>query len=124
MILQVTLQAASVAVDSTSITHYAEKARLTSQRNIADLWTNGSLGDKDGLPDRKTRIYIGADMARPAVHTSKDSNSESVSEGAAPAKKKRKGKAERNRLKKEQEQALVGSTAAVLPKTIEQPSGR
>lgn len=113
------LQAATVAVDASSIVSCALKARLESEPNVAELWANGNLGERDGLPDRKTRIYIPADQARPGggitiVHT------QQIGLEAARAKKKRKGKAERNRIKKEQEQALgsnVINMAAVQPAT-------
>ena len=110
------LQAATVAVDGSSIMSYALKTRLNSQPGIAEVWLDGSLGDRDGLPDRKTRIYIPADQARPEgditiVHT------QQIGSEAAPAKKKRKGKAERNRIKKEQEQALGSTMAVVQPAT-------
>ncbi|KAL0025052.1 hypothetical protein WJX79_002625 [Trebouxia sp. C0005] len=55
---QVLERAAWVAVEADVILNQAAKMRQASQRHIAALWTDGSLGDIDGLPDRKTRIYI------------------------------------------------------------------
>ena len=108
------LQAATVAVSSSSIMSYAIKRRLESQPGIAEVWLDGSLGDRDGLPGRKTRIYIPADQAQPGGDITVVNTRLTDSE-AAPAKKKRKGKAERNRIKKEQEKALGSDTTAVRP---------
>ncbi len=96
-----------MAIEADVILHQAAKMRQASQRHIAALWTDGSLGNIDGLPDRKTRIYISDSMVcktsqvvttyqqPPAVIDGQRSL------GEQPAKKKRKGKAERNRLKRE-----------------------
>lgn len=72
----------------------------------------------EGLPNRKTRIYIGSDMARPhgVIASSVTTHAAAICSAKAahaagtdtdlPLKKKRKGKSERNRLKKLQEQAV------------------
>ena len=83
----------------------ALKARLESQPNVAEVWLDGNLGERDGMPDRQTRIYIPADQAAPGGAITIRHTQQTGLE-AVPAKKKRKGKAERNRIKKEQEQAL------------------
>lgn len=108
------MQAASVAVDGRSITSYADQMKLKCLHAVAPLWTDGNLGDNNGLPERKTRIYIPEDMALPgrSVRVA-DCAREASNNGTAPAKKKRKGKAERNRLKREHEQALASNTAAM-----------
>ncbi|KAL0055870.1 hypothetical protein WJX82_005240 [Trebouxia sp. C0006] len=60
--LQILEQAARVAIEADVILNQAAKMRQASQRHIAALWTDGSLGNTDGLPDRKTRIYISDSM--------------------------------------------------------------
>ncbi|KAL0023669.1 hypothetical protein WJX77_011620 [Trebouxia sp. C0004] len=63
---QVFNQAARVAIEADIILKQAAKMQQVSQRHIATLWTDGSLGNIDGLPDRKSRIYIPDSM--PVVH--------------------------------------------------------
>jgi len=122
--LQFLQQAAQVAVDADSIIQTAVKLKKACQHNTADIWIDGSLGSNDGLPDRKTRIYIAAAMAnkRKATATEKSQIgvpgqppacvSAATSDGVQPVKKKRKGKSERNRLKKE---AAMQQTDAQTP---------
>lgn len=107
--MQVCVQAAAVAVDSTAIMHFADQYKCKHQHVVAPVWTDGNLGNKEGLPDRKTRIYIPADMAQPGgvVSTVRVSEQKTADTDGPPAKKKRKGKAERNRLKREQEEAVA-----------------
>lgn len=105
---QVLEQAARVAIEADIILNQAAKLRQASRRHIAALWTDGSLGHIDGLPDRKTRIYIPDSMvSRSSQAVTEYQQSPAVVGGQhslkeQPAKKKkRKGKAERNRLKRE-----------------------
>ncbi|DBA72890.1 TPA: hypothetical protein ACH3X2_009853 [Trebouxia sp. C0005] len=104
---QVLERAAWVAVEADVILNQAAKMRQASQRHIAALWTDGSLGDIDGLPDRKTRIYISDSIVcKSSQVVTPYQQSPAVIDGQhppgeQPAKKKRKGKAERNRLKQE-----------------------
>lgn len=99
--LQVLEQAARVAIEADVILTQAANIRQASQRHIAALWTDGSLGNNDGLPDRKTRIYIPNSMVCKSSQQSPIVIDGQHSLGEQPAKKKRKGKAERNRLKRE-----------------------
>ncbi len=99
--LQVLEQAARVAIEADVILNQAAKVRQASQRHIGALWTDGSLGNIDGLPDRKTRIYISDSTVCKASQQSPAAIDGQHSLGEQPAKKKRKGKAERNRLKRE-----------------------
>ncbi len=105
--MQVLKQAARVAIEAEVVLNQAAKTRQASQRHIAALWTDGSLGKINGLPDRKTRIYIPDSMiCKTSQVVTEYQQSPAVidgqhSLGEQPAKKKRKGKAERNRLKRE-----------------------
>lgn len=109
-------QAAQVAVEGHHILQLAAKHQQLLKQDIAEVWTDGSLGSIDGLPDRKTRTYIPDSMAHrqsrqsaPASQQHTAASSEEVDHGSQPAKKKRKGKSERNRLKREAaEQATLG----------------
>lgn len=103
LLLQILQQAAQVAIDTVQILAQANKLKKTAAPGIAGLWTDGSLGEDDELPARKTRIYIPSSAAvrgktLPAAdHSGLACNTVS----GQPAKKKRKGKAERNKLKRE-----------------------
>lgn len=109
-------QAAEVAVEAEYILQQSAKQQQICRQDIAEVWTDGSLGSIDGLPDRKTRIYIPYSIAHqhsrqlaPASQQHTAATSEEVVHGSQPAKKKRKGKSERNRLKREAaEQATFG----------------
>ena len=90
-----------MAIEADVILNQAAKMRQASQRHIAALWTDGSLGNIDGLPDRKTRIYISDSMVCKSSQQLSAVIDGEHSPGGQPAKKKRKGKAERNRLKRE-----------------------
>ena len=116
--LQVLEQAARVAIEADVILNQAAKMQQASQRHIAALWTDGSLGNVDGLPDRKTRIYIPESMlCKTSQVITENQQSPAVidgqhSLGEQPAKKKRKGKAERNRLKREAAEKAILPDAA------------
>ena len=120
--MQTLMQSADVAVEAAIIVMQAASMKQSAQRNVAELWTDGSLGGNDGLPERKTRIYIPATMACKQSTKSKKSTlasagsqsgvDASVIDGGQPPRKKRKGKSERNRLKKEAEAALQQTDAA------------
>lgn len=115
---QVLEQAARVAIEADVILNQAAKMRQASLRHIAALWTDGSLGNIDGLPSRKTRIYISDSMvckSSQVVTTYQQSPAVidgQHSPGEQPTKKKRKGKAERNRLKRETAEKAVLPDAA------------
>ncbi|KAL3140362.1 hypothetical protein ABBQ38_004623 [Trebouxia sp. C0009 RCD-2024] len=97
-------QAAEVAIDTSQILAQANKLKQTAAPGIAGVWTDGSLGEDDGLPARKTRIYIpssAAVRANTAPAASQSAAAAGNSASGQPVKKKRKGKAERNRLKRE-----------------------
>ena len=91
VLMQVQQQAAQVAIDAAQILAQAERLKRAAAPDTAEVWTDGSLGKDEGLPPRKTRIYIPSSAAVRG-------NSSSA---PLTAKKKRKGKAERNRLKRE-----------------------
>lgn len=101
---QILQQAAEVAIDTSQILAQANKLKQTAAPGIAGVWTDGSLGEDDGLPARKTRIYIpssAAVRANTAPAASQSAAAAGNSASGQPVKKKRKGKAERNRLKRE-----------------------
>lgn len=100
MLMQIQMQAAQVAVDAAHILAQADKLKCAAAADTAEVWIDGSLGEAEGLPPRKTRIYIPASAARRSDSSLAPSAARKTDDGQ-PAKKKRKGKAERNRLKHE-----------------------
>ena len=100
MLMQVQLQAAQVAVDAAQILAQAERLKQAAAPDTAELWTDGSLGEDEGLPPRKSRIYISSTAAVRCTSSSAPTTANST-DGGQNVKKKRKGKAERNRLKRE-----------------------
>ena len=98
--MQIQQQAAQVAVDAALILAQAQGLKQAAAPDTAEVWTDGSLGKDEGLPPRKTRIYIPSSDAVKGDSSSAPSTANS-SDGGQPFKKQRKGKAERNRLKRE-----------------------
>lgn len=94
------MQAAQVAVDAAQILAQAKRLKCAAAADTAEVWIDGSLGEAEGLPPRKTRIYIPTSAARRGNSSSAPSAA-GKTEAGQPVKKKRKGKAERNRLKRE-----------------------
>ena len=117
---QIKQQASQVAVDFTDILEQAKKTEHDSHNMTAGIWTDGSLADtEDGLPRRKTRIYISDSMTLrigPVTKLGHDQPGTKDGDLTQPAKKKRKGKAERNRIKREAE-ALADKHHPALPVT-------
>ena len=100
VLMQVQQQAAQVAIDAAQILAQAERLKQAAAPDTAEVWTDGSLGKDEGLPPRKTRIYIPSSAAVRGNSSSAPLTANSIN-GGQPSKKKRKGKAERNRLKRE-----------------------
>ena len=98
--VQTLQQAQAVAVDAHSIVAQAAQLQQAAQLHIADVWVDGHLGNNEGLPNRKTRIYIPESMACQEAVGKQDTKA-CAADNMQPAKKKRKGKSERNRLKRE-----------------------
>lgn len=98
--MQVQLQAAQVAIDAAQILAQAEELKQAAAPDTAQIWTDGSLGEDEGLPPRKTRIYIPSSAAVSCTSSPLPSTANSTG-GGQPVRKKRKGKSERNRLKRE-----------------------
>lgn len=98
--MQIQQQAAQVAIDAAQILAQAESLKQAAAPDTAEVWTDGSLGKDEGLPPRKTRIYISSSAAVKGTSSSAPFTASST-DGEQPSKKKRKGKAERNRLKRE-----------------------
>lgn len=93
-----------MALDAAQILAQAKRLQQAAASGVAEVWTDGSLGEDEGLPARKTRIYIPSSAAVKGNSSSAPHQpglAASDTAGGQPAKKKRKGKAERNRQKRE-----------------------
>ena len=100
VLMQIQQQAAQVAINAAKILAQAERLKQAAAPDTAQLWTDGSLGENEGLPPRKTRIYISSSAAVTDNSSSAPSTAK-FTDGGQPSKKKRKGKAERNRVKRQ-----------------------